>query len=242
MAAYTAAMELAHSERATLVQNGVFAHSLGTDLGAGWLNAAGEIPEYSLELYDSIVDLGSWVSRDYAPDDLRCVRNENSGLCTVRRYLGQAGVFRMAWNAEPALLDGFTVRDGDKLLIRSAPEDMRKPCLEHIMAKAEQGDAAAEGIFRAVGRALAHMTAEAALLLEPETDMRFLFGRFVKRRRCFEQICEGFAVVLPGVTLAAADSGLACTPLMRQLDAMPDVTVAQFGQAVGAVYYGLERR
>lgn len=242
MAAYTAAMELAHSERAALVQNGVFAHSLGTDLGAGWLNAAGEIPEYSLELYDSIVDLGSWVSRDYAPDDLRCVRNENSGLCTVRRYLGQAGVFRMAWNAEPALLDGFTARDGDKLIIRSAPEDMRKPCLEHIMAKAEQGDTAAEGIFRAVGRALAHVTAEAALLLEPETDMRFLFGRFVKRRRCFELICEGFAAVLPDVTLAAADSGLACTPLMRQLDAMPNVTVAQFGQAVGAVYYGLERR
>lgn len=240
IAAYTAAMELAHSGRAQLVQNGVLAHSLGTDLGAGWLNAAGEIPEYSLELYDSIIDLGSWVSREYAPDDLRCVRNENSGLCSVRRYLGQAGVFRMAWNAKPSLLDGFTAREGDKLVVRTVPEDMRKPCLEHIMLLAEQGDSAAAEVFRDVGRALAHVTAEAAVLLAPETDTRFLFGRFVKRRRCFELICEGFAAVLPDITLAAADSDLACTPLMRRLAAMTDVTVAQFGQAVGAVYYGLE--
>ena len=240
IAAYTAAMELAHSKRAQLVRSGVLAHSLGTDLGAGWLNAAGEIPEYSLELYDSIIDLGSWISREFAPDDLRCVRNENSGLCSVRRYLGQAGVFRMAWNAEPALLDGFTAHDGDKLVIRTMPCDMRKPCLEHIMLMAEQGDSAAAGVFRDVGRALAHVTAASAVLLRPETDTRFLFGRFVKRRRCFELICEGFAEVLPSVTLIAADSDLACTPLMRQLAAMPDVTVAQFGQAIGAIYYGLE--
>ena len=44
---------------------------------------------------------------------------------------------------------------------------------------------------------------------------------------------------MPELRLVAADSGLACTGLMRQLAAMQRVTVAQFGQAVGAVFYGL---
>ena len=36
----------------------------------------------------------------------------------------------------------------------------------------------------------------------------------------------------------AADGGLANTDLMKQLEAHPDYTVAQFAQAVGAIYFG----
>lgn len=239
MAAYTAAMELANCEFSDAVGRGVLAHSLGTDLGTGWLDASGNIPEMTLELYDCIVDLGSWPSRELSPLDLRCVRNENSGLAGVRRYLGQAAVYRMAYSLQPALLDGFIERRGDVLAIRTEPEDMRKPCLEHIMTEAERGNTAAEEIFRQVGCNLAHVTRDAASLLRPETDTRFIFGRFVKRPRCFELICEGFAEVEPRVTLTAADSDLAYTKLMRALGASETATVAQFGQAVGAIYYGM---
>lgn len=239
MAAYTAAMELAHSERADTVDRGVLAHSLGTDLGTGWLDASGNIPEMTLELYDCIVELGSWPSRELSPLDLRCVRNENSGLAGVRRYLGQAAVYRMAYSSQPALLDGFIERCGDVLAIRTEPEDMRKPCLEHIMTEVERGNTAAENIFREVGRNLAHVTRDAAELLCPETDTRFIFGRFVKRPRCFELICEGFAEVEPDVSLTAADNDLAYTKLMRALGASETATVAQFGQAVGAIYFGM---
>lgn len=239
MAAYTAAMELAHSERADTVGRGALAHSLGTDLGTGWLDASGDIPEMTLELYDCIVDLGSWPSRELSPFDLRSVCNENSGLAGVRRYLGQAAVYRMAYSSQPALLDGFIERCGDMLAIRTEPQDMRKPCLEHIMTEAERGNSAAEDIFRQVGRNLAHVTRTASALLRPETDTRFIFGRFVKRPRCFQLICEGFAEVEPDVTLTAADSDLAYTKLMRALGASETATVAQFGQAVGAIYFGM---
>ena len=40
--------------------------------------------------------------------------------------------------------------------------------------------------------------------------------------------------------LTAADDGMANTPLMRRLAESGDVTVAQFGQAVGAIYYALD--
>jgi len=37
----------------------------------------------------------------------------------------------------------------------------------------------------------------------------------------------------------AADENLARSPLMRALSARRDVTVAQFGQAVGALYWSV---
>ena len=42
----------------------------------------------------------------------------------------------------------------------------------------------------------------------------------------------------PSLRQYAADGSLANTALMKQLDAHPDYTVAQFAQAVSAVYYG----
>lgn len=238
IAAYTAAMELAHSPDSAVIAHGVFAHSLGTDLGTGWLDSDGSIPELTLELYDSITDLGSRPSRSMPVEDLRSVCNENSYLASVRRYIGQSGVFRMAYSASPELLDGFIEQTGGVIRLRTYPEDMRKPCLEHIMLEAERGNTAAESVFRQIGCNLAHASIEGAHLLQPETNVRFIFGRFVKHPRCFELICEGFGEVEHNIHLVPADSSLAYTPLMRALAQTEDATVAQFGQAIGAVYYG----
>ena len=237
MAAFSAAAELAQDGDTQLGESGVIAHSLGTDLGSGWIKADGEIPAIPLELYDLLLDLGSAKQKEYAPEDLRSVRNENSGLAGVRRYLGQAAAYRMAQQLEPALLDGFTEERGAVLSIITAPEDMRKPCLEHIMNAATYGDEAACEIFRRVGANLAQLTKEMEYLLDTGTDRRFLFGRFVKNESCFRLIREGFAEVMPEVSLIAADDGLARSGLMRQLAAREDVTVAQFAQAVSAIYY-----
>ena len=237
MAAFSAAAELAQDGDAQLGESGVIAHSLGTDLGSGWIKVDGEIPAIPLELYDLLLDLGSAKQKEYAPEDMRSVRNENSGLAGVRRYLGQAAAYRMAQQLEPALLDGFTEKRGDVLCIITAPEDMRKPCLEHIMNAAADGDEAACEIFRRVGANLAQLTKEMEYLLDTGTDRRFLFGRFVKNESCFRLIQEGFAEVMPEISLIAADDGLARSGLMRQLAARADVTVAQFAQAVSAIYY-----
>ena len=42
---------------------------------------------------------------------------------------------------------------------------------------------------------------------------------------------------MPDIEQEVADEGLANTDLMKQLAAHPVYTVAQFAQAVGAVYY-----
>ena len=238
MAAFSAAMELAHCGRGGELSRGVVAHSLGTDLGTGWLNPDGSIPEMPTECYDMLLDLGSRRSRDLPTGDLRCVRNENSGLGGARRYLGQAAAFRLAHKLKPALLDGFcTETDGGVLCVREQPEDMRKACLEHLMRLAQDGDAAAEEVFRSIGRNLGEVSREMRFYLRPATDTRFLFGRFVRHARCFALLREGCAEIMPQLHLEAADETLACSGLMRQLAQRGSAAVAHYAQAVGSIYF-----
>ncbi len=239
MAAFSAAMELACSCEADRVRQGVVAHSLGTDLGTGWLLPDGSIPPLPLEMYDAVLDLGSFSSRAFSPEDLRSTRNANSGLSGARRYMGQSAAYRLAWQFKPALLADFTVRDGDLLTIAVKPEDLRKPCLEHLMSCAEAGDSAACDVFRHIGRNLAVVTEEMDYLLRPAARTRFLFGRFVKRPAVFDLLREGFESRIKDICLLPSNGEMARTPLMRQLAALPEMTVAQFGQAVGAVYFSL---
>ena len=239
MAAFTAAMELAAGGEGEALQKGVVAHSLGTDLGTGFLTPEGTIPALPMEMYDLILDLGSRVSRAFPPEDLRSTRNQNSGLPGARRYMGQAAAYRLAWKRNCLLMDGFTQEDGDLLTVPTEPQDLRKPCLEHLMQKAETGDADACAVFREIGASLAAVTREMQFLLRPEADARYLFGRFVKRPGVFALLKEGFCAGVAWIDLIPSDEGLANTPLMRALAALPGVTVAQFGQAVGSMYFAL---
>ena len=118
----------------------------------------------------------------------------------------------------------------------TVPPEKRKACLAHLMAQAAKGDDAAQEVFRQVGRNVGQMSRELALLLRPQTDTRYLFGRFVKEPACFRLLQEGCREIVPDIRLEAADEELSVTPLMRSLAAQ-GVTVAQFGQAVGAMYY-----
>ena len=234
MATFSAMCELAYSGADT---GAVFAHSLGTDLGSGWIDAAGNIRQIPLECYDLLFDLGSYKSRYLPAQDIRSLRNENSGMAGARRYLGQAAVYRLVWLKEPSLIRKFVDESRGFPEIRTQPEDMRKPCFAYIMEQAAGHNKAAEDAFTQVGVNLARITEETEHLTRAGIDSRWLFGRFVKNRHCFELMSSGFASVLPNVKLIAADDDMASTPLMKQLAARDDAAVAQFAQAISAIYY-----
>ena len=236
VAAFTTAVEM--TCQGVNVESGVFAHSLGTDLGTGWLPETGSFPPFPLEMYDFLIDLGSYPQRSFGPEDVRSVRNENSGLPDARKYLGQSAAFRLAYEKKPELLTGFLEEDEGLLRIRTGPEDRRKECLEHLMKKAEEGDAKACAVFYEIGYNLGQISREIAFLLHPDTNQRYLYGRFVKHPICFQLIRQGCRDSMPELELLPADDTLACSPLMLQLAARADVSVAQFGQAVGALYLG----
>ena len=98
------------------------------------------------------------------------------------------------------------------------------------------GDGACADIFRQVGEALGACWMETMFVLEPGSAERTLFGRLVRDVKCFRLIREGAERAAPGIRLYAADDGIACTGLMRKL-VDTDWPVAQFAQAVGAVFF-----
>lgn len=250
MAAFTAAVELAASPAAHDIANGVFAHTLGTDLGTGLVLADGSVPEIPLEVYNLIIDLGNYPACEYPPEDVRSLRNRNTGLAgTLQKLTSQAGAFRLAYellleSRSDLVADferrGFLKRreeDGKPLVfVPEEPEDMRKPFLAYLMELSEDEDEVAQ-VFRDLGEQLAVTCDESERILGTGLTTRFLFGRFVKSPHCFELIAEGAKNRSPDLHFVAADAEMAFTKLMRELEATDGFTVAQFGQAVGAIYF-----
>ena len=247
MAAFTAAVEQAAA--GADVSRGFFAHTLGTELGTGWVRPDGSIPEIPLEVYNFIIDLGSFPQKQYDANDVRSINNFNTLLPgTLQKYTCQSGVFRHAARDLPeqdaavyaeALEKGLLLPQGSRLIVPTEPKDMRKPCLEYFMAMAaDPAHPACAEIFRRIGEYLAVTWSETQYILLPETPDRTLFGRLVKNPVCLDLMCQGAARREPELHQYAADGSLANTALMRQLDRHPDYTVAQFAQAVGAIFYG----
>lgn len=252
MASFTAAVEMAFSGDADKVSDGVFAHTLGTELGTGWITESGAIPDIPLEVYNFVIDLGSWPERGYESDDLRSVNNFNTGLPgTLQKYCSQSGVFRLALKyfpeERPDLFEelkakGYVVpgarAGGQGLYVPTEPIDQRKPFLEHMMMLPDrEKDETNFKIWREIGEALAVTLLESKRILDPGTDERFLFGRLVKNPTCFDLMVEGGRRIKEDISLVVAGTGMANTPLMKQLENNPHFTVAQFAQAIGAVHY-----
>jgi hypothetical protein len=252
MASFTAAVEIAASIEADKVANGVFAHTLGTELGTGWVTETGAIPDIPLEVYNFIVDLGSWPERAFEPDDLRSVNNFNTGLPgTLQKYCSQSGVFRLAMKYFPAERPDLfrELRDEGYVAQReiggeagwyvpTEPVDQRKSFLEHMMKLPDrEKDETNRKIWREIGESLAVTLLETKRILDPLSDERFLFGRLVKNESCFNLMVEGAKRVKSDIALVVAGTGMANTPLMKQLEMHPEFTVAQFAQAIGAVHF-----
>jgi hypothetical protein len=252
MAAFTAAVELGVVDAAAIA-DGVFAHTLGTELGTGWVTEAGTIPDIPLEIYNCIIDLGSYPERQFAPDDVRSVNNFNTRLAgTLQKYTSQSGVFRLAAKylpqEDPALFAqllerGLLTVSPDGVFVPTEPKDMRKPLLEFLMSAAEDGGhPAVDRIFWEIGEFMAVAWHESAWLLDPAVEKRILFGRLVKRRACFDLMVGGARFIAPTLWLVVADDEMANTDLMRQLRDSETYTVAQFAQAIGAIHYANYRR
>jgi len=251
MAAFTAAVETAATDPAS-VESGVFAHTLGTELGTGWVTEGGEIPDIPLEVYNCVIDLGSYPERAHEPDDVRSVNNFNTRIPgTLQKYTSQSGVFRLAAKYLPKespelfrelFTRGFLVEAGGALRVPTEPKDLRKPFLEFLMRLAGSGaQPTVDRIFRELGEFLAVAWLETEFILSPRARQRILFGRLVKHRPCFTLMVEGARRIAPGLELGVADDEMANTPFMRELKERPGYTVAQFAQAIGAVHYANHR-
>ena len=138
---------------------------------------------------------------------------------------------------------GYVVEEGGGLYVPTESVDMRKAFLEHVMSLPEREESdVCDRIFREIGEHLAVTYLETEEILKPITKERVLFGRLVKNKRCFELMQEGAASITKELNLVIADDGIANTPLMKQLKEHEAYTIAQFAQAVGAIYFAMSSK
>ena len=183
---------------------------------------------------------------------MRSVNNFNTGLPgTLQKYCSQSGIFRLALKyfpterpdlfrelLEKGYIEQRTAGENPGWYVPTEPVDQRKPFLEHMMRLPDrEEDETNRTIWREIGKFLAVTLLDTKRILAPCSDERFLFGRLVKSRTCFALLVEGARSVAPGVSLVVAGTGMANTSLMKQLQRHPELTVAQFAQAIGAVYF-----
>jgi hypothetical protein len=250
MGAFTAAVEKAWDGQDPW--QGMFVHTLGTELGTGWIQGNGVIPEIPLEAYNCIVDLGSFPEQQFDCDDVRSVINFNTGLSgTLQKYASQSGVFRLAAKYFPTerpdlfarlLEKGFITAGGEggvlRYVVPTAPVDKRKPFLEYMMLLAEtENDAVNRKIWLEVGKSLGAAWIETERIAPSGIPVRILFGRLIKRKKCFDLLAEGAKEMGQNIKFEAADASFAASPLMKQLERTGEYTVAQFAQTIGALYF-----
>jgi len=260
MASFTAAVEWTASGEGADISRGVFAHTLGTELGTGWVDGDGGIPEIPLEIHNLIIDLGSFTQKGFEPDDLRSINNFNTALPgTLQKYASQSGAFRLAMkyfsDKRPDLIAemeraGFIRREktpgGESIRVELEKGDMRKPFLEYLISLPEREydpavsdeDNAARKLWMDIGEYLAVTWLETEHILRPAAKSRVLFGRMVKNSACFELMKKGADKIRSGLDFSVADNSMSNSPIMKQLSDSGDYTVAQFAQAVGCVYFG----
>jgi hypothetical protein len=248
IAAFTPAVEYAANGSRHAVRGGLFSHAYGTDMATGYVTPDGRVPDLPLEGYKMIIDLGSWDAR-YGAQDVRSNKDLTRGIPgAIQKYLGQSGAYRLAMKLfarhehglYQQLFDmGFVQKADTGAIFVKADPDMRKPFLAHLQRLAAEGEPIAQQIFTKMGGYIGHVYHETERILETGLDTRYVFGRLVMDDTVFGLMQRGAMGVASGLNLVQANESMAHTPLMRQLGVgqYSHATVAQFGQAVGAVHF-----
>lgn len=116
-----------------------------------------------------------------------------------------------------------------------------KPCIEMLINMAESGEANAETIFKNVGKYVGHAIREINYFMQPETNKFLIMGGLTTSEYVFDLMSIGMQDIAPDAVVLQADEGLANTPIMKKLAEIDKTAVAQFAQAVGCIYYALEK-
>lgn len=127
------------------------------------------------------------------------------------------------------------------LEVANMPLTNPKPCIEMLISMAEGGEQNAEVIFKNIGQYVGHVIREIDFFMQPKTKTYLLMGRFAKSEYVFDLMCIGMQKIAPDAIVLQADEGLANTPIMKALAEIDKTAVAQFAQAVGCIYYCLEK-
>ena len=245
-AAFVTSVELAFSQDCVVDDNGMFANTIGTEMGTGFISPAGTIQSFPLEGYQFVVDLGNTDYTKYSPKDIRSINNIGTGIPgTVQKNITQLGLFRLAIvglmerdpNAFHQLVDkGFLNNDerDDLLTINMQPVDMRGALTRELFTMTEQGHPVLLDTFAAMGKVMGVHIDQCRLIFPELSTTRLLSGGIITPDYTFSIMLNSLRQYNPDYNLIRLDEDIMLTPLLKGM--APDQR--NFTVAIGSAFIG----
>ncbi|NBK92081.1 hypothetical protein D5278_08850 [bacterium 1XD21-13] len=245
-ASYITSVEQAFAREAFLDENGLFANTIGTEMGTGFISIGGTIQHIPLEGFQHIIDLGNEVYQRYPASDIRSVLSTNTGIPgVVQKYISQMGLFRMAITAlyeekaplfDQLLEKGLLAFDKKEDVMTSVlePKDRRGELTRFLVAQLAEGNAAVEEAYRMMGKAMGILIDQDKLIFPEIAATRLLSGGIIADNRAFALLREGLKAYNSSYEVMRLDEETMYSPLLKSMK--PEQR--NFNVAIGSAYIG----
>ena len=228
-----------------ICEYGMFANTIGTEMGTGFISRAGTIQHVPLEGFQHIIDLGSLRETGFPAADVRSINSMNTGLPgTVQKYVSQLGLFRMSINgflhSDPGLVDqlisdGLLTRGADgRLAVTVSPVDQRGRLTHHLIGMLDEENPVVSDAFSMMGKALGVLIDLDRAIFPEISCSRLLSGGIVSSDKAFSRIVQGLKAHNPTYEVLRLDEETTNSPLLRRMKS----DQRNFNVAIGSAYIG----
>jgi hypothetical protein len=243
-ASFIISVEQAFSGESIIGDNGILAHTIGTEMGTGFISKIGTIQNIPLEGFQHIIDLGSVQSRQYPAEDVRSINSLNTGIPgTVQKYISQLGLFRMAVSKildnDRPLFDSLIERglleyskDGKVLTVPMHPIDKRSEMTREMIKLLRKNNGQVTDAFKTMGKALGVLIDQGRIILPELETTRLLSGGLVACDDSYELIREGLKEHNRDYDVLRLDENIVESPLLKKMQAHQ----RNFNVAIGSAY------
>ncbi|WP_193708291.1 hypothetical protein [Alkalibaculum sporogenes] len=246
IASYVVSVEHAFLDENSIGNSGMFAHTIGTDIGTGFISRTGTIQDIPLECYQYVIDLGSLNESRYVPEDARSIRNLNTSISgSVQKYVSQVGLIRLGikniQNDNPKIYSSLfekgylqykQIGGQEALVIPTEPVDKRGELTRYLIELLNNGNMEIEKTFLQMGEMMGKTMEEMKFFFYEIPTTRLISGGILATDICFDLFHKGLKVKYPKYEIQRLDEDVIKSPLLKKLNKKN----RNYISAVGAVY------
>ena len=243
-ASYLLSVEQSMAEKTLIDEHGMFANTVGTEMGTGFVSRGGTIQYIPLEGYQHVIDLGNTDYWKYPLNDLRSINNMNTGIPgTVQKYITQLGLFRMAMSGfSKAVIENMA----EQKLIHYDPEnDLVEMITDPINTREKltllltkqmlsEKNPVMEEVFRTMGKAMGILIDQDLLLFPEIKPRRLISGGIMADDDVFRLFTDALKEHNPSYEIIRLDENTVLHPLLKKIPREK----RNFTVAVGSAFIG----
>ncbi len=245
-ASYITSVEQAFASQNLIDENGMFACTVGTEMGTGFVSRGGTIQHIPMEGFQHIIDLGSEEYQKYPAFDIRSILSTNTGVSgVVQKYISQMALFRMVitelWETKDPLFQelldkGLITFDEEKDAMHTVvePKDLRGVLTRMLVGQLANEHPAVVKTYKMMGKAMGILIDQDRLIYPEITTTRLLSGGIIADNRAFYLMREGLKEYNAEYEVMRMDEDTMYSPLLKSMK--PEER--SFNVAIGSAYIG----